>query len=166
MRSFKILAGVSAGVLLALAGGAQADTATATFNVTATVAKNCTVNATPLAFGAFTGTQIDTPTTIAVNCTGTTPYTIALNAGSGGGDFSGRRMTNGGTGTLLYNLFTDSGRTTVWGDGTASTSIVGGTGAGMGTTNNHEVFGRLFAAGNENAEAGSYSSQIAVTVTY
>ena len=54
MRSSKILAGVSAGVLLALSGSAQAAFDTATFNVTASVIANCAVDANDLAFGAFT----------------------------------------------------------------------------------------------------------------
>ncbi len=167
MRSSKILAGVSAGVLLALSGGAQAITATTNFNVTATVAPLCTVNANNLAFGAFSGALIDLSSVIGVSCTAQTGYTIALNVGTGGGAYAtGRTMANGGGGTLSYNLYTTAARTTVWGDGTGSTGTVAGTGTGLANTVNHDVHGRLFAAGNENAQSGSYSSTINVTVTY
>jgi spore coat protein U-like protein len=167
MRTSKILSGVSAGVLLALAGGAYAATATTTFNVTATVAPNCTVAASPLGFGAYTGVDITTPTsTITVNCTALTGYGIALDVGTGGGTYTARTMTNGGTGTLVYNLFTDAARTSVWGDDSGSTDIVTDTGAGMGTPKLHTVYGSLLAVDNPNAQSGSYASTINVTVTY
>ena len=167
MRTSKILSGVSAGVLLALAGGAYAATATTTFPVTATVAPNCTVSATPMAFGAFTGVDITTPTsTITVNCTALTGYGIALGVGSGGGTYTARTMSNGGTGTLVYNLFTTNARNIVWGDDSGATDIVPGSGSGMATPNNHTVYGSLLAADNPNAQSGSYSSTINVTVTY
>ena len=167
MSTSRILAGVSAGVLLALSGGAHAAVATTTFSVTASVAANCTVAAGNLAFGAFTGVDITTPTsTIGVNCTGTTPYSIALDVGSGGGSFVNRTLANGGGGTLVYNLYTTAARTVVWGDDSGATDVVTGTGSGMATTNNHTVYGALLAAGNTNAQAGNYSSTINVTVTY
>jgi spore coat protein U-like protein len=167
MSTSRILAGVSAGVLLALSGGAHAAVATTTFSVTASVAANCTVAASNLAFGAFTGVDITTPTsTIGVNCTGTTPYSIDLDVGSGGGSFVNRALANGTGGTLIYNLYTTAARTVVWGDDSGATDVVTGTGSGMATTNNHTVYGALLAAGNTNAQAGNYSSTINVTVTY
>jgi len=168
MRSSQILAGVSTGVLLlALSGGAYAAVATTTFSVTASVTANCTVAASNLAFGGFTGVDITTPfSTIGVNCTGTTPYSIALDVGSGGGSYVNRTLTNGTGGTLVYNLYTTNARTVVWGDDSGATDIVTGTGAGMATTNNHTVYGSLLAAANTNAQAGSYASTINVTVTY
>jgi len=167
MRTSKILSGISAGVLLALTGGAYAATATTTFPVTATVAPNCTVAATPMAFGAYTGVDITTPTsTITVNCTALTGYGIALDVGTGGGTYAARTMSNGGTGTLVYNLFTTTARNVVWGDDSGSTDIIADIGSGMGTPKNHTVYGSLLAANNPNAQSGSYASTINVTVTY
>ena len=167
MRTVKTLTGLTAGVLLAVSGGAHAATATTTFNVTASVAPNCTVSATPLAFGAYTGVDITTPTsTVSVNCTALTTYDIALDVGTGGGTFAARTMSNGGTGTLVYNLFTTAARNIVWGDESGATDIVSGSGSGMSTPNNHTVYGSLLAANNPNAESGSFSSTINVTVTY
>jgi spore coat protein U-like protein len=169
MRSFKTLPGISAGVLLALTGATQAAVTTTTFNVTASVAANCLVSATDLAFGAFDGVNdINTlSSTVGVRCTTGTPYTVGLNVGTGGGTFAARTLTNG-TNTLLYNLYRNAGRTEIWGDGTASTFTVAGTGAGMGVPNtvNHTVFGLLPAAGNQAAPVSSYASTIQVTVTY
>jgi len=168
MRSRKLVSFVSTGVLLALAGSAQAATRTTNFNVTASVAGNCQVTATDLAFGAFDG-EIDlaNTSTVSVRCTDGTPYSVALDVGTGGGSFAGRALANGGD-TVVYNLYRNAAHTEVWGDGTSSTFIVSDVGNGMGIPNaiDHTVYGELLAAGNENAPVGSYASSIQVTVTY
>ena len=52
-----LTAGVTAGVLLALAGAAQAATKTDSFQVSATVSKNCVIDAPDLNLGIFDGTN-------------------------------------------------------------------------------------------------------------
>lgn len=167
MRRY-VIAPIVAGVLLALAGAAQAATKTATFTVTATVAKNCIISAGNLALGAFDGVaDLTSSSNITVRCTATTPYTVALNAGSG--SFANRTMLNG-TDSLSYNLYTTNTYSTVWGDGSASTGTAGGTGAGMAAANaiTHTVYGRLLASANAGAVGapGTYSDTITATITY
>jgi len=173
MRSSKTLAGLGAGVLLALSGGADAATATTTFNVTASVVANCTVAATDLSFGnTFTGAaNVDSTSTVNVNCSNGAPYALSLDVGTGGGTFAARTLAKVAgpptPGTLTYNLYRDAARTEVWGDGVApSTFTVSGTGTGMANTLPSTVYGRLPAAGNGNPVTGDYSSTITVTVTY
>ncbi|MCX7065189.1 MAG: spore coat protein U domain-containing protein, partial [Proteobacteria bacterium] len=68
---------IAAGVLLALAGAAQAATKTGSFQVTATVSKNCIISAPNLNLGIFDGTNdLTMSSTISVNCTNLTPYTV------------------------------------------------------------------------------------------
>ncbi len=161
------IATVTAGVLLVLAGGAQAGTATATFSVTASVANNCTVSATNLAFGTFTASaDVTNSSTVTLNCTNGTPYTVTLSTGSSG-SFTARTMKSG-TNALTYNLYKDSGFTTIWGDGTGSTSTNAGTGAGLSAAKqvSYTVYGKLPYAGNQDAPVGSYTDAITVSVSY
>ncbi|HET7773263.1 MAG TPA: spore coat U domain-containing protein, partial [Burkholderiaceae bacterium] len=114
-------------------------------------------------------TPLDQNSTISVRCTRTTPFTVALNAGGAGGTFASRVMRDAATptpNTLSYNLFTTTGRTTVWGDGTAGTSTLAGVGLGLGAGNNVDltVFGRIPV--QPTAVPASYSDSITVTVTY
>ena len=95
-----------------------------------------------------------------VNCDGGLPYTIKLSAG--GGTFSSRRMANGSYG-LNYNLFTDSNRTTVWGDGIGGGVTVSG--VGTGSTVDHPVYGRI-AGGQTSAYIGAYLDSITVTLSF
>src|SRR5436190_1433424 len=68
-----------------------------------------------------------------------------------------------GTNLLNYNIYTTSARTTVWGDGTASTATIGGTGSG--SAQSVTVYGRV-GSGQTSLPAGAYADTVAVTVTY
>src|SRR5882762_2847635 len=109
-----IFAGL-AGVLLASTPVA-ATIVTNTFTVQAVINASCNVTATTLNFGAYdptSATALNGSSTISVFCTSGTPYTAALNIGSGGGSLVTRTISNGAN-TLNYNLFRDSARSQVW----------------------------------------------------
>ncbi|MDE2149376.1 MAG: spore coat protein U domain-containing protein [Gammaproteobacteria bacterium] len=149
--------------------GAYAATATSQFQVTATVVKNCKVSASDLAFGNYdplSATALAQTTTVSVTCTKGTAFATALDQGTTtGATFANRLMTDGAAGdTLTYNLFTDAAHTTIWGDGTASTSTVAGTGTGPLLPVTQTVYGQVSA--QQNAPANSYSDTIHVTVTF
>lgn len=153
-------------VLVVGSGAALPATDTTTFVVSASIVAACDVTATNLSFGAYNaaaGSPLDGSSTINVYCTTGTGYTVALDIGTGGGTFATRTISGGGN-TLNYNLYTSPARTTVWGDGTASTSTVPGTGVGLLTANPHTVYGRIAAA--QDQPPASYSSTITVTVTF
>ncbi len=163
----QILAPIAAGVLLAFAGAAQAASKTASFTVSASVGKNCVISAANLALGVFVGDNDLTATSdITVRCTAGTPFSIALSQGLTG-NYGGRRMTSVGGDALVYNLYTDGGYATVWGDNTDGTSTVGGAGTGMANALTRTVHGRLRAADNIGpVEVGAYSDTIIATITY
>src|SRR5690349_4483422 len=120
-----------------------AATATSSFTVSITIAATCTVNsASTLNFGnqGILSTNVDQTSTIQVTCTNTTPYNIGLDAGTGSGaTVTTRKLTSGGA-TVNYTLYSNSGRTTVWGN-TVGTDTVTGTGNGSGQ--NFTVYGRV-----------------------
>jgi len=75
-----IVAPLTGAILLALAGTAQAAaTRTTTFNVSATVVDNCVISAGDLSLGVFDGTtDLASTSTITVNCSNGTDYTVDL----------------------------------------------------------------------------------------
>jgi spore coat protein U-like protein len=161
---------LTTGALLGAAGGASAaNPATTTFAVTATVLKNCTVAAAPLAFGTYTPTAgaLAVNTTVSVSCTLSTPFNTELTAGGTAGTTIAQRLLSNGSGnTLQYNLYTTSGLSTPWGT-TVGTNTVAGTGAGMGTPVVQTVYGQLVdSAANQAVPPGSYSDTITVNVAY
>jgi spore coat protein U-like protein len=158
---------VSLGALFGFAGTASAQTATDTFEVTATVLGNCTVTANDLGFGNYTpgGGDVTSTSTINVYCTTSTGFDVHLSTG-GSGDYAQREMASGPN-ALEYNLYTSNTHTTVWGDTTNSTGEANGTGLGMSTAVPFTVYGQVLdSANNQNAPPGSYLDTITVTVNY
>ncbi|MBC7700637.1 spore coat U domain-containing protein, partial [Aquabacterium sp.] len=124
-------------------------------------------------FGAYnpaSGTANDATGAALVTCTNGSTYTVSLDAevnAGGASVFSNRRMRIGATTDYLgYQLYLDSGRTTIWGDGANSSSVspTTGTFTGNGSQQSYTVYGRI-TTGNY-VTAGSYTDTVTVTVTY
>ena len=91
--------------ITATVSGSGISSATATFSVTATIVKDCTVSATNLAFGNYTGALNSGSSSVSVTCTSGTAYTVGLSAGlASGATVTTRKMQNGSA-LLNYNLF-------------------------------------------------------------
>src|SRR5262245_30339790 len=96
----------------------------------AIVVAACTLGVTDVTFGDYSIFEpLDTNITgsIHVSCDSDTTLQVAL--GAGNGTLASRHMLNGAS-TLLYNLFLDSTRLTLWGDGSPGTSVLGLSGLG------------------------------------
>jgi len=160
-------------IAVLLCGGvgapAGAGTATGTFTVQAVINSACNVSANTLNFGAYSpssATALTGTSTISVYCTSGSPYTTALNIGSGGGSFTARTLLNG-TYTLNFNLYRDSAYSQVWGDGTAGTSVIPSspdTIVTKGGSASYTVYGRI--AADAAISPGGYSDSIVVTAGY
>jgi spore coat protein U-like protein len=102
-----------------------------------------------------------------VYCTKSTPFTVALNAGTTAGGTVGQRLMANGANTLEYNLYTTGTWTTVFGDGTLSSVTQAGAGNGVATANPFTVYGQLpDSTNNQAAVPGAYTDTITVTVSY
>jgi spore coat protein U-like protein len=146
-------------------GLAHAATDTTTFDVTATVEDTCSITANNLTFGVYNpgAGNLDGTTTVTATCTEGTAYDIGLDTGQNSADATDttRAMGDGSSNFLDYELYQDSGRTTVWGD-TVDTDTVSATSAGGDES--HTVYGQI--PGSQFVPAGSYSDTINVTITY
>ncbi|MFW1782912.1 spore coat U domain-containing protein [Acinetobacter nosocomialis] len=106
---------------------------------------------------------------INATCNNGTPYSIYL--GDGNNRISGgfRRMTNGSSQYIPYQLYKDSAYGTVW-DATGGTTTVGGSGGvsktGSGTSQISNVYGKIPQGTAISSTPGNYSDSIVVTVTY
>ena len=137
-------------------------TVTTTFTVSATVQATCVISATALAFGTYTGVVNNATSTVSVTCTNTTPYNVSLNPGTASGaTVTARKMTGPSAALLNYSLYSNSGRTTNWGQ-TIGTDTIAGTGIGSAQT--LTVFGQIPAS--QYVTPGSYADTITASVTY
>ncbi len=152
--------------LLSVGSLALGATSTSTIGVSATVEDSCNLTTSALGFGSFAAiddTNVDATTTIDVTCSNGTSYDVGLDAGTTTeATVTSRQMQHSTSGTLNYSLYSDSGRTTNWGD-TVGTDTVSG--SGDGTAQTLTVYGRI-PSGQQTAPTGSYSDTITVTVTY
>ena len=141
-----------------------ASTTTTTFTVQVTLTASCTINsASTLNFGSqgVLGSAVNQTSTIQVQCTNSTPYNIGLDAGLGSGaTVATRKMTSGGA-TVNYSLYSDAGRTTVWGN-TVGTDTVAAT--GNGAAQSYTVYGQIPT--QTTPAPATYTDTITVTVTY
>ena len=163
----KIRTSIQAGVVataIALPVIGWSATATTTMAVTTTVLNSCIVVATPLAFGSYdptAGAAKTGTTTIAVTCTSGAPYNVGLDKGANGSAVNARLMKDSGSNTLPYSLYSDSGRTTIWGN-TPATDTVSGSGSGL--LQSLTVYGSI--PSGQTAPAGAYTDTVNVTVNY
>lgn len=122
----------------------------------------CTVDPQSVAFGAYdsvSGAAVDGVGYISLGCDSPTSIEIRLSTGASG-SYDERIMSSGGP-QMRYNLYTDSSRAAVWGDGAGGSGTVSAT---IGTSRDVTVYGRI--APNQNLPAGTYADVIVVTLTY
>ncbi|TIN25917.1 MAG: spore coat protein U domain-containing protein [Mesorhizobium sp.] len=142
-------------------GSRQATSSGSTW--TATINANCNVSATNVNFGSVgvLASNVDSTGSVTVRCTDATPYNIGLGAGTGSGATVASRKMTSGIRTVTYSLYSDTGRTTVWGN-TIGTNTASGTGTGLDQA--YTVYAR--APAQTTPAPGTYTDTIVVTVTY
>ena len=140
----------------------SAPTAPAQFSVTAAVQPSCTISATNLNFGTYTGALVNATSTVTVTCTKSLTFNVGLNAGVGSGaSVTSRKMTSPASATLNYALYRNSTHTRNWGI-TIGSDTVGGT--GNGTAQALTVYGQMGAG--QSGNPATYSDTITATITY
>ncbi|MCG5077091.1 spore coat U domain-containing protein [Paraburkholderia tagetis] len=130
----------------------------------------CSVTASGVAFGncnPLASQNSDSTGSVGVTCIGSTSVSYTIAASAGAGSYSTRQQVSGSH-TLNYNIFTDSSRKMVWGDGISSgTNAISGSmiATSTGATESYTVYGRIFS-GQQTAWVGSYSDILTVTIAY
>ncbi len=163
-----------------IAGGfamsASATVATGSFTVSLLISKTCSVTTTAasnitLGTTVSGGTSASSSGTFKVNCSKTTPFFIGLapqNVASttGLGTLKG---TGANTDTVTYQLYSNSGLTTVWGN-TATTTTVGngvsGVGAGMGVPQAISETVYANATSTTDVTPDTYSDTVTINVNF
>lgn len=143
-----------------------------TFRVAATIgalfvstpAYPCSASSAGVAFGAYnpkSASARDSAGTITINCPKAGKGVIISVGAGASGSFAQRRMSNGQS-TLGYNLYSNTARTLLLGDGSGGSTRFS-LGDFRGTTT-RTVYGRIPAG--QNVTAGTYGDTLVVTVTF
>ena len=149
-----------------------ASPATSDMAVTANIAMSCSISTTDISFGAYdaVGANAAAPlmatggvsSTCTTGASGNIKISQGLNANDDSSDSDPmRRMVAAGDATsfLDYEVFSDSGRSVVWENGTGVPYT--GTGSAVPLT----VYGSV-AAAQTSAVQGSYSDTLTVAINY
>jgi spore coat protein U-like protein len=159
---FVALAALS-GVVLALAASpASAQSASTTFQVTATVIRNCTIAAANLAFGNYdvlSALPTNAQSNLTVACTKNVTATIGLDLGQN--PAAGNRQMAFGAERLLYTLWRDAARTLTWGNAAPNLYTYVSAGRAPATV---IVYGQVPAGAD--VAAGAYADQIVATINF
>lgn len=126
----------------------------------------CFVSASAISFGGydvFDPVPRDSTFTVRLSCQESTArdVNVAVGPSATSGSIPSRQMGSGSGDRLIYNLFSDPSRTTLWGDGTAAPSVVV-RGVSRSTPQNVLVYGRVPAG--QDVRVGTYVDTITVTV--
>ncbi|MDX2232893.1 MAG: spore coat U domain-containing protein [Hyphomonadaceae bacterium] len=130
----------------------------------------CSVSATDVSFGAIdpvASSTVDGAGVVSVTCSPLAvlaSYEVRLSTGVSG-VYTARTMRSGAN-ALSYNLFTDAGRTQIWGDGSGGTDTR--TASYILTVGNATRTYTMYARAPSVALArpGAYSDTVTVTVVY
>lgn len=161
------LLALSAVTSLVLATGfaatpARAGSAGNFLGVSANVLGACTIDAATLAFGDYDPAAArDGSGTITVRCTQGSNFSVDLGTGSNASG-AARRMAGGVGEYLGYELYSDSGRTTVW--STAGYSANATTVAAAFSPYTLTVWGRIPAG--QTVSTGAYADSVTMTVNF
>ena len=131
-------------------------------------ATTCSVSTTGLSFGNYdvlAPAATTSTSSIAITCDKNANLTISIGSSPTSGGFNPRQMKLvSGADLLNYNLYTDAGATTIWGDGTAGTSTVPGKFKKSQGQLNVTIYGTIPAL--QNISAGLYNETVTVTIVW
>jgi spore coat protein U-like protein len=136
-------------------------------------AASCSVSASGVSFATYipsSPTPAMSSATVSITCfallTQNITYSLSLNAGvNSGGSYYNRRMANGSA-YLSYQLYSNSARSQVWGNGSNGTSVVTGSCFVLFLTCNssNTIYGSIPI--NQSPTPGSYIDTVTITISY
>ncbi|MDA8156762.1 MAG: spore coat U domain-containing protein [Actinomycetota bacterium] len=133
-------------------------------------AARCTVSATGINFGSYnilSAAPTDSTGQVNVSCNGNvTSAAISISASPTSGSFWPRDMRSSLSPSFMmaYNLYTDSTRSTVWGDGTLGTQTVVIQPVTRKAVYTETIYARIPA--RQDVYYGPYSDTLTVTVNW
>lgn len=132
------------------------------FTVSAIVPAACVASATDMNFGSHPNLNaiVDATSSLSVQCTKSTPFTVTLNGGLTGAVLPNLRKMTNNTNSISYGLYGDSARTYALGN-TAGSTLVG---TGTGALQTRNIFGRIPV--QPTPLPGLYTDTITMSVTY
>lgn len=127
----------------------------------------CSLGGASVAFGSYDALSLaplDTIGSLVFQCNQKDHNVMITLSRGNGTSFASRRLLNGSQ-QLFYNLYRDSGRTIVWGDGSGGSQAYV---IGNPQPNNKDITVPIFSRipPGQNARVGTYSDSITITLFF
>ncbi|HEY7651451.1 MAG TPA: spore coat U domain-containing protein [Methylomirabilota bacterium] len=127
----------------------------------------CTISTTAVNFGSynvFSASPDNATGQVTYRCTAPRPPLVTIQLDKGGAPTFNPRQMRMGSEVLSYNLYLDSTRTTIWGDGTGGSQTYTRSNPPTNQNIKVSVFGRIPAG--QDVSAGSYSATVTATIFF
>ena len=127
----------------------------------------CTITTTAVNFGSynvFSASADDATGQVRFRCTGSPTPSVTIQLDKGGAPSFTPRQLRMGSELLNYNLYLDSTRTTIWGDGTGGSQAYVQANPPNGSNINVTVYGRI--PPGQDVSAGTYSNTVTATIFF
>ena len=135
----------------------------------AQAALNCSIfTAPPMLFGTYNPllfAALDAQTSMEIRCSGSGLALLRIHLGASlNGSVAARTLLRtGGNGSLPYGLYSDTARSTAWGDGTGGTTQRFGI-AFPGSDQTFQIYGRIPA--RQNVRTGAYHDTVTLQIDW
>jgi spore coat protein U-like protein len=126
----------------------------------------CTISTTAVNFGSynvFSASPNDATGQITFRCSPPLPPLVTIQLDKGGASSFNPRQMRQGSEILNYNLYLDSTRSTIWGDGTGGSQAYTQSNP-PASSQNANVYGRIPAG--QDVSAGSYGATVTATIFF
>jgi spore coat protein U-like protein len=168
------LSAIAAGTLaLAASPLFAASSPSVGLSITASVTGKCIVSSTSaVAFGAYdpvttnasTGADLDGTGSVGIKCTPGDGVSISLDSGANASGNQRRMQGPSSSAFMNYSLYTDSARTTAWGNGSNGASVQTITASTSSSERTFTVYGRV--PKGQDVNVGSFSDTVQATVNF
>ncbi len=133
----------------------------------ATAEAACTISTTAVNFGSynvFSASADNATGQVTYRCTAPRPPLVTIQLDKGGAPTFNPRQMRMGSEILNYNLYLDSTRSTIWGDGTGGSQTYTRANPPLNQNINVNVFGQIPAG--QDVSAGSYGATVTATIFF
>lgn len=174
-RQLYLSAVVAATLTLAASSLFAASSPSVGLSITASVTGKCIVSSTSaVAFGAYdpvttnasTGADLDGTGSVGIKCTPGDGVSISLDSGANASGNQRRMQGPSGSSSAFmnYSLYSDSARTTAWGNGSNGASVQTITASTSSSERTFTVYGRV--PKGQDVNVGSFSDTVQATVNF
>lgn len=127
---------------------------------------SCAISTSPVTFGiydVFSSAPTDSTGTIVFSCNGAA-HNVSVSLTKGAAPTFTPRTMSDGADTLMYNLYMDAARSTIWGDGSGGTQVYTDVNPPNSQNVSVPIYGRV--PPGQDVRAGTYTDSVTAIINF